>query len=198
MLDWAILPRLFLKLDFDMNTKMSKLALAIGALVMVGSSWAADNATASATAAVLTPIAIAKNVDMVFGNIVPGNGDVTLSTSAARTKTGTTGFSTSGTAPAAAQFTVTGTDANTFAISYTGSTSVLTNTTGAGAETMAIDWITEVAATASNKTDSTTDAATGTLSSGSATIWAGAKLTAGATQVAGAYTGSLVVTVAYN
>ncbi|MBH2010017.1 MAG: DUF4402 domain-containing protein [Xanthomonadaceae bacterium] len=177
-----------------MNTKMSKLALAIGALVMAGGAWAADSATATATAVVVTPIAIVKSADMVFGNIVPGNGVVTLSTLAARTKTGTTALSTSGAASAAAQFTVTGTGANTFAISYTGSSATLVN----GAETMAIDWITEVAAAATGKTDEATDATAGTLSSGSAVIWAGAKLTVGATQAIGSYTGDLVVTVAYN
>lgn len=156
---------------------------------------AADNATATATAEVLTPIAVAKTTDLVFGNLVPGNGVVTLSTTSVRTKDGSTGFSSSGAAAAAGSFTVTGTGANTFAIDYTGSSTTLVN----GVETMAIDWITEaVATTATGKNTTGTNATTGTLSGGSARIFAGGALTVGAEQVSGTYTGSLKVTVAYN
>lgn len=157
---------------------------------------AADNATASATAVVLVPIAVAKNADLVFGNLVAGNDDVTVSTSGARTKTGTTGLPTGGTAAAAARFDVTGSGAATFSIDYTGSDTVLTS----GSDTMAIAWISEAVATsggATGKTATTTDA-TGTLASGAAYIFVGAKLTVGSTQPAGTYTGSVKVTVAYN
>ncbi|MDI4631618.1 DUF4402 domain-containing protein [Pelomonas sp. V22] len=157
---------------------------------------AADNATASATAVVLIPIAVSKFADMVFGNLVAGNDDVTISTSGARTKSGTTGLPSGGSAPAAARFDVTGSGAATFSIDYTGSDSVLTS----GSDTMAIAWISEAVATsggATGKTTTTTDA-TGTLSSGAAYIFVGAKLTVGSTQPAGTYTGSVKVTVAYN
>ena len=48
------------------------------------------------------------------------------------------------------------------------------------------------------KTDASTDATTGTLTSGAAFIFVGAKLTVGASQAAGTYTGIVKVTVAYN
>ena len=85
---------------------------------------------------------------------------------------------------------------NQFAIDYTGSTTVLTS----GSDTMAIDWITKAVATATPtaKTDETSDATVGTLASGAAYIFVGAKLTVGASQPAGTYTGSVKVTVAYN
>jgi len=188
----------FFEKRFDMTTKMSKLALAIGALVMAGGAMAADNATATVTAVVLTPISVAKDTDMVFGNVVAGNGIVTLSTVGGRTKSGSTVFSTSGATPAAAAFTVSGSDANTFSIAYTGSDSVLTNTTGTGNETMAIGWITEAVATTATGSTTVAQDATGTLASGSARIFSGAALTVGATQVAGSYAGVLKVTVAYN
>jgi len=158
---------------------------------------AADNASASATAEVLVPIAVVKATDLVFGNVVPGNGDITLSTSGARTRSGGTAFSTSGAAPTAAKFDITGSGNNTFSILYTGSDTVLT---GPAAATMAIDWITEAVTTATptNKTDETTDASTGTLASGAAFIYVGAKLTVGGAQAAGTYTGNVVVTVGYN
>lgn len=156
----------------------------------------ADNATASATAVVLTPIAVTKFADMAFGNLVAGNDDVTISTSGARTKSGTTGLPSGGTTPAAARFDVTGSGAATFSIDYTGSDSVLTS----GSDTMAIAWISEAVATSggsTGKTATTTDA-TGTLASGAAYIFVGAKLTVGSTQPAGTYTGVVKVTVAYN
>lgn len=175
--------------------------LALGALLLLGAAGmravqAADNASATATAVVLQPIAVAKNNDLVFGNVVAGNGDVTVATDGARTKTGATALPT-GVTPAAARFDVTGTGNNTFSISYAGSDTVLTD---ASANTMAVDWIVEVVGTTTptGKTDATTDPSAGTLNSGAAYIFVGGKLTVGGTQAAGTYTGSVVVTVAYN
>lgn len=175
------------------------LAALLVLLTVLGSphpALAADNATANATAVVLQPIAVSKNNDLVFGNVVAGNGNVTVATDGTRTKTGTTVLPTGGSSPAAARFDVTGTGANTFSIDYTGSDSVLTS----GSDTMAIDWITESVTTTSptGKTDPTTDATTGTLASGAAYIYVGAKLTVGGAQPAGTYTGIVKVTVAYN
>ncbi len=184
-----------------MTQFVRKAALVTAAFSVCAGAIAADNATATATAEVLTPIAVTKAADLVFGNVVPGNGDITLSTTGVRTKTGSTAFSTSGAAAAAGRFDVTGTGNNTFSIDYTGSTATLTSGSGTTTTTMDIDWITESVAgagAASGKTDATTDATTGTLSSGAARIYAGGKLTVGASQAAGTYTGSLKVTVAYN
>ena len=158
---------------------------------------AADNATASATAVVLTPIGVTKNTDMVFGNLVAGNGDVTVSTNGTRTKSGgTVALLSSGATPAAARFDVTGTGTATFAIDYTGSTAVLTS----GGDTMAIAWISEVVATSGGATGATAPgtAATGTLTAGAAFIFVGGVLTVGAAQAPGTYTGTVQVTVAYN
>lgn len=182
-----------------MTTKMSKLALAIGALVMAGGAMAADSTTATATvsATVLVPLKIVKATDLAFGNVVGGNGVVTVATDGTRTKLGANAFVGSST-PTAASFTVTGEGTSTFAIDYTGSSTVLTNTTGTGNETMAIGWITEAVATTATGSTTVAQDATGTLASGSAKIFSGAALTVDNFQVAGAYTGSLVATVAYN
>lgn len=183
------------------KTADARSLLALGALVLLGAAGtrtvqAADNATASATAVVLQPIAVTKSADLVFGNVVAGNGDVTVATDGARTKTGTTVLP-SGVTPAAARFDVTGSGNNTFTIDYTGSDTVLTD---ASSNTMAVDWITEAVATTSptGKTDPSSDATTGTLASGAAYIYVGGKLTVGASQAAGTYTGVVKVTVAYN
>jgi len=175
-------------------------SLALSALVLLGAAGmravqAADNATATATAVVLAPMAVTRFSHLAFGNVVAGNGVVTLATDGTRTKSGTTALPT-GVAGAAARFDVTGTGNNTFSIDYTGSDSTLTD----GSTTMAVDWITEAltSTTATGKTDETTDAATGTLSSGAAYIFVGGKLTVGAAQAAATYTGTVKVTVAYN
>lgn len=180
-----------------MNTKFGKLLVAVGAVAMAGGSWAADNDTATATAAVLAPISIAKNIDMAFGNVTGGNGLVTLSTAGVRSKAGATALPTSGSSPAAAKFSVTGTGNNTFSISTTGSSTDLTS----GSDTMAITWLVEAqsgATAASGITSAGNNSTTGTLATGAAVIYGGGLLTVGASQAAGSYTGSLVVTVAYN
>lgn len=175
--------------------------LALGGLLLLAAAGmrtaqALDNASASATAVVLQPIAVSKNADLVFGNVVAGNGNVTVATDGTRSKSGTTALPT-GVSPAAARFDVTGTGSNTFSISYAGSDTVLTD---ASANTMNVDWIVEVVGTTTptGKTDETTDPTTGTLNSGAAYIYVGGKLTVGGAQPAGTYTGSVVVTVAYN
>jgi hypothetical protein len=175
------------------------LAFAVLALIGVAgqrAARAADNATASATAVVLQPIAVTKSADLVFGNVVAGNGDVTVATDGTRTKTGGTALPSNVT-PTAARFDVTGSGANTFSIDYTGSDTDLSD---GATHTMPVDWITEAVTTATptGKTDPSTDATTGTLASGAAYIYVGGKLTVGASQVAGTYTGTIKVTVAYN
>ena len=181
-----------------MNHKqLSKLALALGAMVMAGGAMAADNATATVSAQVITPISISKDADMNLGNLVAGNGDVTLSPNGTRAASGTT-LSTSGAGLTAAEFTVTGEGANTFSIAYTGSSSTLATTAeGTGTKTMPFAYITEVGdATAKTATD--LNPTEGTLVEGTLKIFAGAKVTVAADQVPGAYTGSLKITVAYN
>jgi hypothetical protein len=177
----------------------SRLALTLGlaALAVTPPALSADNATASATAVVLTPMAVSKNADLVFGSVVAGNGVVTVATDGTRTRAGTAVLPTGGSTPAAARFDVTGTGASTFSIDYTGSDTTLSD--GASG-TMAIDWITEAVTTTTptGKIDGSTDAATGTLASGAAYIYVGAALTVGAAQTAGTYTGNVKVTVAYN
>ena len=169
----------------------------VGSLMLVSGAamaQATNSASATATAVVVAPITVSKTADMVIGNLVAGNGTVTVSTTGVRTKTGGIPFSTSGDTPVAAQFTVTGTANNSFSLDYTGSS----NSLSSGPNNLPVDWITEVASAASGKTVATSDATTGALIAGVATIWAGAALSVGASQPAGTYTGTLAITVAYN
>lgn len=171
--------------------------LTIGATIP-SASIAANNDTATVTATILTAIAVAKATDMNFGYILPNTtGTVTLATDGARTASGPT--LVAGITPTAAKFNVTGDGTATFSIAYTGSSTTLSD---GATHTMAIDFITEAvsgaAGAATGKTATGTDATSGTLASGAAVIYAGGQLSVDAAQVAGIYTGSLIVTVAYN
>ena len=182
-----------------MNTKMSKLALAIGALVMAGGVMAAD-ATAPIKAEVIAPIAITKVTDLSFGNLAAGNGVVTVATDSARGATGgTIGLVMTGSTPTAAKFNVTGQGTQTFGIVTTASSTELTSVE-AGSSPMPFTLITEsiagADATATNKTVGTS--ATGTMLAGAATIYAGGALTVAAAQTPGSYTGTVSVSVEYN
>lgn len=155
------------------------------------SSFGQATATATSTATIVTPISIAKDVDMNFGNVaVKAAGTVVLPASSAPTRTFTGGITlpnVTGTV-AAAQFTVSGQNNYTYAITLP---STLTLTRASGSETMVVD----------NFVSTPTVAAAGTLSgTGSQTLYVGATLNVGAAQAAGVYENAagFNVTVNYN
>lgn len=167
---------------------MRKLTIAVfGLFAFAFNSNAQSTATATATATVITPISIAKNADMSFGNIAVQagtGGTVILATAGTRTSTaGVTLPSTAGTVTAAS-FTVTGSGSLSYAITLPAS---VTLTHSGGVETMSAGSFTS------------NPSATGTLSSGTQNIAVGATLTVSAGQLAGVYTsGNFNVTVNYN
>lgn len=183
------------------RTQFSLIAAGLMAagLMASGVTNAADDASADVSATVVAPIAIVKNADLSFGNITQDNGTVTVSTKGERTKS-VAGAAFPGIAGTitAAKFTVTGAGANTFSISTDGSSSTLS---GPDEASMAISYLIEAQSgttAAGGITDTEENDDEGTLSEGTATIYAGGILTVGATQAAGAYTGTLKVTVDYN
>jgi len=145
--------------------------------------------TATATGTIISPIAIAKNVDMNFGNIVAGAaiGTVVLTPAGVRSKTG--GAFLPSTLPGtvtAASFTVTGATGYTYAITLPGAATTVTS----GGNTMTVDtW-----------TSTPTVALGGSLAGGTQTLTVGGTLHVGANQVAGTYVSgtAFTVTVAYN
>ena len=167
---------------------MRKLTFAaFGLLAFAFNSNAQSTATATATATVITPISIAKNADMSFGNIAVQagtGGTVVLAPAGTRTSTsGVTLPSTTGTVTAAA-FTVTGSGSLTYAITLP---TTVTLTHSGGTETMSAGSFTS------------NPSATGALSSGTQDIAVGATLTVAAGQLGGVYTsGNFNVTVNYN
>src|ERR1700744_5269120 len=109
---------------------ITKVILASAAILGSASgAFAQASATASASATIITPISIAKTVDMNFGNVAVAastGGTVVLSTSRTRTPCGAgvvTLPSTTGTG-AAAQFTVSGEANYTYAITLPGTASL--------------------------------------------------------------------------
>lgn len=165
--------------------------VALGAFGASNGFAAASSTTATAT--VITPIAITTPVELVFGSFAPGaGGTVTVSTSSARTASGTI-LSTAGATPSAARFDVTGEGASTYSIAWSGVTQ-LTNTTGVGAETMALTRISELTAAGAISGEVTS----GTLTAGAQSIYLGGVLTVGAAQVVGVYEGIVTATVEYN
>lgn len=99
-------------------SSMAKAGLLVTLLASAGAQAASD--TATATAIVLTPMTIAKNVDLSFGNVVQGNGTVTLATDGSRALSGgNTAPLVTGGSPAAAKFTVGGTASQIYGITVT-------------------------------------------------------------------------------
>lgn len=171
--------------------------ITLASVVVLGALGASNSVavgtSADATATVITPIAITKTADLVFGSFARGDGGtVTVSTSGARTASGTI-LSTIGNTPSAAQFDVTGDGASTYSITWSGDTQLETGAGGAG-ETMELSRISDL--TAGNATSG--EVSSGTLTDGAQSIYLGGTLAVGAAQVAGAYTGSVTATVEYN
>jgi hypothetical protein len=150
-----------------------------------------NNATASATATVVTPMNITKNADLAFGKISAGatSGTIKVSTSGGASVTG--GTTKSGGTPTAANFTITGDNSATYTIDLSGTTATLTGAGTPMALALAMDFV--------GDGSGTTTVTTGALSgAGSQTLYVGGTLSVGASQAPGAYTGGVTVTVAYN
>ena len=148
------------------------------------SSFAQATGTASASATIITPISIAKNTDMNFGNIAVNAtpGTVILATAGTRTKTGGVTLPATAGTVTAAQFTVTGANATTYAITLPTSITISHLT-----DYMYVDTFTS------------NPSSTGLIGAGTQVILVGATLNVGASQAAGLYgPGNFDVTVNYN
>jgi hypothetical protein len=148
----------------------------------------AQTITGTASALLITPIALVKNVDMNFGNLAVSSttaGTVVLTPASTRTTGGSGGVTlpaTRGTV-SAADFTVSGQGGYTYAITLPTSATL---SDGAG-HSMTINTFTS------------TPSATGTLSGGgSQDLTVGATLIVTAAQVSAAYTNATAVPVTVN
>jgi hypothetical protein len=163
------------------------LVIGIVMIAFSANTFAQVSATATATATIVSPIAIAKTVDMNFGNVAASAalGTVVLSPAGARSITGGVTLPATAGTVTAASFTVTGTPGYTYAITLPAAVLTITS----GGPSMTVDTWT------SNPTP------TGTLAAGTSTLTVGATLHVGANQAAGVYgvpAETFTVTVNYN
>ena len=168
-------------------------ALLTALLSVVGGGVHAASDTATATAVVLTPMTITKNTNLVFGNVVQGNGTVTVQTDGTRTLASNTAPAVSGVTATAGKFTVGGTAAQGYAITYTPPA-----TLASGGNTMVFSLLAEAVDAATPTGAAVGTAATFTPAGATSYIFIGGTLTVVATQAAGTYTGNVVVSVDYN
>ena len=150
-------------------------------------AFAQATATANATATIVTPISITKNVDMNFGNVAvqtATGGTAVLTPAGTRTSTGGVTLPVTAGTVTAASFTVNGQGVYTYAITLP--TTALTLTSGSNTMT----------ATAFTSTPSLT----GILTAGAQTLNVGATLNVAAAQPSGLYISGTPfnVTVNYN
>lgn len=171
---------------------MKKLGILLIALVGFGiSSFGQVSASASSSASIVVPIAIAKSSggDLSFGNIASDavGGTVVLSpTTGLRTSSTVKLPSVTGTV-SAASFDVTGFASSTFSITLPGS--ITLSRSGGGTMTVS-SFVSDPLVASGGLLDA----------SGNATVKVGGTLTVAANQTAGTYTNSsdLTVTVNYN
>lgn len=152
-------------------------------------AFAQADATATASATIIAPIAITKTVDMNFGTsaVQAGTGGtIILAPAGTRTVTGGVTLPVVPGTVTAASFNVTGEGTSTYSITLPSVSTTLTHT----------DNTTTMSCAAFTSTPSST----GTLSSGTQTVTVGATLTLAAAQLAGVYLSGtpFTVTVNYN
>jgi hypothetical protein len=169
-----------------MNKMIRFFALASVMLSFGAATFAQVSTTATATATIITPIAISKVLDMNFGNIAVNAtpGTVVLAPGSTRTVTGGCTLPATAGTVTAASFTVTGLGTSTFSITLPSTPTTITS----GVTTMTVDVFTS------------TPSPTGVLAGGTATLLVGATLNVAGSQLAGVYVSGtpFTVTVNYN
>ena len=164
--------------------KLVFLFIAIAGFAVTSNAQVSATATASAT--IITPIAISKTANLNFGNLSVSPtiaGTIVLTPGGVRNAAGGVTLPAVTGTVSAASFTVTGLGTSTFAITLPG-TIVLTD----GTHNMNLGSFTS------------TPSSTGTLAAGSAIVTVGGTLSVAAGQAANTYTNTtdLTVTVNYN
>ncbi|HSO77411.1 MAG TPA: DUF4402 domain-containing protein [Bacteroidales bacterium] len=162
------------------------LAISILMFAFAAVTFGQVNATATATATIVTPIAIVNASNMNFGNVAVNAtpGTVVLAPAGTRTATAGVTLPTVAGTVSAATFTVTGTPGATYSITLP----VGTNTITDGTNNMTVG------------TWTSSPTPTGTLTGGTETLRVGATLNVGGSQPAGVYVSGtpFTVTVNYN
>jgi hypothetical protein len=161
--------------------------LVIAMFLISGTAFTQVTATATASATILAPISLTKQVDMNFGNLAVNatDGTIVLTPGSARTATGGVTFlPTNAGTITAASFEVVGLADATYSITLPAGATTISN----GVNDMTVD----------NWTSDPTP--TGTLTGGTETLNVGATLNVPASSLAGVYISAIPfnVTVNYN
>jgi hypothetical protein len=163
--------------------RITKLSLAVAALILTSTALQAqtNNASITATASVQTPINVVGAQQLSFGNVFPGVNKTVAATDLTN----------------AGRFDVTGQANTPVTLSFT-----LPATLSSGANTMPIVSYTGEHAQNNAQTGATAftpaSGATPTLNgSGALWVWVGAQVQPATNQAAGVYTGSITMTVVY-
>lgn len=165
-------------------TKLFAIATVVLGFATTSFAQTSSTATSTASATILTPIAIANSVPLNFGTIgaVATASTVILAADDSRTTTGGATLFTVGAPAKAGVFGITGTPNATFAITLPSTVSI----TGLGTPMNITNWVSDLGATNTIQND------------GTKPLVVSATLNVGASQAAGTYTGSYAVTVNYN
>ncbi|WP_341936436.1 DUF4402 domain-containing protein [Marinimicrobium sp. C2-29] len=174
------------------NSNAHRVALAsaviLGTVGVSNAFAASDTATSSGT--VVTPITITSSANLNFGEFAADPttaGTVVVSTGGVASAT--TAVITKDTAVTAAAFAIAGSNDASFSVAVTDNEVTHTDTT------------TTMALTTKHDNDATTEdslASYALSATGAATIYVGGTLAVAAAQLAGAYSGTVTVAVAYN
>ncbi len=163
-------------------------------IINKGFAQTTDTKSNSANAQILGAITLTAGQNLEFGGIVPDatGGDVVISSSDGRTTTSGVTLVSSKVTPKSAAFSLTGTGLVGYIITIPTASFNITNTTGTGNETMAV-----TAMTCSKTFIDAGHYSSTFLANGTDAFKVGGALTVGAGQIAGVYTGTFNVTVAY-
>lgn len=159
-------------------------AVVLGATGLVNSAYAI---TADATANVVQAITVTQNRALNFGKFVSVNGGTVVVSNAATTVVTGTSVRVNPSTAASGQFTVAGDGTATYTLTADSGTTL----TGPSANTMTVTAITPTVTTGGVLGGSSG-------SEGTQLVYIGATVTQGTANVAGLYSGTYSVTVAYN
>lgn len=159
-------------------------AVALTAIAQSSPGMSAE-ATAMATATVITPVSISNAANLSFGNFdASTTGTITVNTEGVRSASG---VKLSGGSPAAAAFTVTAASGLSYNITYTGTSPTLNN----GSDTLGFAIVSDLGGAA-------TSPGLAAAGSGIATLRVGGIVTVGAAGTPpGTYTGTIAAAVHY-
>ncbi|MES2035843.1 MAG: DUF4402 domain-containing protein [Pseudomonadota bacterium] len=176
-----------------MQLKIIAAAAALAAVAAASPALAQSTASATGTGSitVIRPLTLTKNADLKFGTVVrpsTGSGTVVISAAGARTVTGGVVGLASGDTPAAAQFTLDGEGGQSVSV-----TVPATFTMANGIDNLTVTTSNNLAGSAAAQTLSNALGSAGAL-----TFKVGGSVPITSTATTGVYTGSFIVSAAYN